>query len=127
MPRARVTFQRLVQDSQDYESFDPNEDHMVSQVFFYLEVGGQLYQDMRVEVRQPYGTAFESEPLEVGPPIGSYGGNWNHREFADLVEQYCRQLIGSQGHGIRISGSSNIRMRGNTFASPMTGEFDIPS
>jgi hypothetical protein len=127
MPKARVTFQRLVQDSQDYESFEPNEDHIVSRVFFYLEVGGQLYQDMTVEVMQPHGTMFESEPLEVGPPLGSYGGKWNHREFADLVERYYRQLIGSHGHGIRISGGSNIRMRNNTFVSTMTGEFTIPS
>ena len=41
MPRARVTFHRLILDSLDYESSDQNADHMISQLFFSLEVGGE--------------------------------------------------------------------------------------
>lgn len=129
MAKARVTFQKLIQDSQDYQSSNPNDDHMISQAFFALEIGGQLYEDMRVEVSQPYGTNYESEPVEVHQPVGSYDvtkGNWNHHEFADLVERYYRQFIGSQARGIQVSGAINLRMRNNTFVSAMTGEFTIP-
>lgn len=87
MPKAIVIFQKLILDSQDYATFDKNEEHMVSIIHFTLQVEGNQYEDMTVEVRQPYGTDYESEPIEVGEIGGSYRGAWNHREFADLCEK----------------------------------------
>ena len=81
---------------------------------------------MYVEVRHPFGTSFESEPLEVSPPVGSYHGNWNHNEFRDLVERYYRRVFGPEGKGIGIAGGTDIRMHDNTFNISMTAEFDIP-
>ncbi len=126
MPRAKIIFHSLVQNSQDYESFDKREDHMVSLIKFSIEVGGKTYPNMKVELRQPYGTDYETEPLEVGGPKGPYKGSWNHTAFADLCEKYYRSFVGSSGSGIRIAGGSNIRMRDNQFFSKMIAEFDIP-
>jgi hypothetical protein len=121
MNRARITFYKLLQDSQDI-GFD--EDHMISRVFFRLDVAGKRYNDMIVDVKQPYGTDFESEPVEVFRPNGSYQGNWNQHAFSDAVESYYRSLVGSQGHGIRVA--KGARMRNNTFVSERVEEFDIP-
>ncbi len=123
--KAAILFNSLQQDSQDYGTFERSDAHVVSVIRFDMQVGPQQFRDLTVEVRQPYGTDFESEPLEVGRVAG-YDGPWDHAAFADLCERYYRSLVGSGGRGIRISGGSNIRMRNNTFAMPQQAELEIP-
>jgi hypothetical protein len=69
-------------------------------------------------------TNYESEPVEVAKPVGTYPGPWNHVAFHDLSEEYYRKLVGVKGSGIRIEGGKNIRMRNNKFILPWSGEFD---
>jgi len=128
MPIARVTFQRIELDSLNYQSFDPNDDHMISKLFFTLEVGSQRYDEMYVEVNQPYGTTYETEPLEVSKYIGSYDGNWDHNEFKDMVEQYYRRVMGHQGKMIKTSNEAKEFRPRNIIIqlSPETFEFKIP-
>ncbi|MCK5269194.1 MAG: hypothetical protein KAJ46_00360 [Sedimentisphaerales bacterium] len=102
MPKATITFNKVVQDSQNYESFNKNDDYMVSVIHFTLEVKDKQYENMQVDLRQPYGTNYEEEPIEVGEIIGTYKGTWNHNQFANLCEQYYRSQIGSMGRGINI-------------------------
>ena len=126
MPVAHVVFERFLQDTQTFEFFEQSEDHLISKVFFTLDVEGNHFDDMYVEVRQPFGTRFEDDPVEVSRAFGSYEGNWNHQVFADLVEAYVRQLIGSRGSGIRIEGGSNVRTQDNSFIFQQEAEFAIP-
>ena len=123
MARARVIFHECIQDSQDYGSDD---EHMVSRVFFSLEVGGQRYDGLYVDIKQAVGSSYETGPIEVGSPRGAkYRGPFSHQAFSDGVEKYYRSLVGSKGKGIRISGATNIRMRNNRFVQPMTIEFEV--
>jgi hypothetical protein len=125
--KAKVTFHKLIQDTQDLVASDPNQNHMVSRAFFTLDVRGKQYADMSVTLRQPFGTDYAKEPIEVEKPSGSYGGNWNHNDFRDTVEDYYRSAIGSGGSGIRLGpGSQNIRIRNNTFVFSKAYEIDIP-
>jgi hypothetical protein len=120
---ARVKFYRVVQDTQNYGSFDPNDDFMVSRVNFVLEVNGRPQGDKYVEVRQPFGCNYTTEPVEVGPPLG-YSGHWNHHEFSDRCEEYYRGCLGmltNLGPHMR-----NVRMRNNTINAAATVEFMIP-
>ena len=127
MSKAVVTFQKLVQDTQDLATNDPNQDHMISRVFFTLDVNGRHHPDMSATLRQPFGSDYTNEPIEVEKPKGSYAGNWNHNDFRDAVENYYRLAIGSKGSGIRLGPESqNIRMRDNTFIFSMSYDFDIP-
>src|SRR6266571_981188 len=106
MKKVRVTFKECVQDSQDYGSDD---DHMVSRVFFSLEIEGRTYEGLHADVKQAVGSSFETGPIEVGPPAGaSYRGPFNHSAFRAAVESYYRGLVGARGKGIRISGGTNI-------------------
>src|SRR6516165_7420556 len=41
MPLATVTFQKTVQNAQQFASFDVNNDYMVSVIYFTLSVGGE--------------------------------------------------------------------------------------
>jgi hypothetical protein len=121
--RAQVTFQRLIQDSQDYGSDD---EHMVSRVFFDLEVEGQQYSGLYADIKQPVGASFESDPLEVSKPSG-YEGPFNYEAFRDAAETYYRGIVGRGGHGIGIGVGSSVRMIHNTFNIPMVAEFDVDS
>jgi len=126
MSKAKITFQKIVQDSQDYGTFQKSDEHMVSIIHFKLEIKGKNFEDMKVEVRQPFGTDYETEPIEVGKISGPYKGPWNHRDFSELCEEYYTSFIGSQGRGISFGGAANIRMRNNTFTSLLIREIDIP-
>ncbi len=127
MPKAIVTFHKLVQDSQNMATEKPDENHMFSRAFFTLQIGSQTYPDMSVTIRQPYGTEYTTEPIGVEPPIGGYKGNWNHSEFSDAIEDYYRGLIGQQGRMISFGPNvRNIRMRNNTIGLQKTYEINIP-
>jgi hypothetical protein len=121
MAKAKLTFHKCIQDSQDYGSDD---EHMVSRVFFTLTVAGKEHPDLYADIKQTVGADFESGPIEVGRPHG-YEGPINYEAFRAIVEKYYRSLVGSQGRGIRISGGRNIRMRNNTFIQQVSFEFDV--
>lgn len=120
--KAVVTFTRCVQDSQEFSSDD---EHMVSRIFFELEVDGRAHPGLHVDVKQVVGSSYETGSIEVGRPVGGYRGPFNYLAFRDAVERYFRSLIGSSGSGIRIMGGSNIRMRNNTFDAPRVETFDV--
>ncbi|MFZ4535931.1 hypothetical protein [Propionivibrio sp.] len=121
MAIATVTLHKLVLDSQDYGSDD---EHMVSRVFFDMEIEGKKYADLYADIKQPIGGSFESSALEVSSPA-NYKGTFNYEAFRAIVERYYRSLVGATGSGIRITGSSNIRMRNNTFVQSVTDQFEV--
>lgn len=123
MTKIKVTFHECVQDSQDYGSDDQ---HMVSRVFFSMEVGGKRYAGLYADLKQAVGSDFETGHIEVSPPRGAkYRGPFNHDAFSKGAENYFRSLVGSKGRGIRIEGGGNIRMRNNRYSMPMTVEFEV--
>jgi len=127
MIKAHVLFKRIIVDSQKLQCLKRDDDHMVSRLFFDLEVGGNRYSDMMVEVKQPYGTQYESEPLEVSKLIGPYKGNWNHNNFTVLVEKYYRSLIGKEGIIIKTTDKAkNTSFINCTFNLNEVFDFDIP-
>lgn len=121
MTIATVTFKKIIQDSQDFGSDD---EHMVSRVFFDLEVDGAKYPDLYADIKQTIGAQFEAGPLEVSPPHG-YSGPFNFEAFRKEVEECFREQVGSRGHGIHIEGASNIRMRNNTFVFKKVVQFEV--
>lgn len=121
MTKAIIYFKQLIQDSQDFGSDD---EHMVSRVFFDLEVGGKIFKNLYTNVKQPVGATFETTPLEVSQPVG-YAGPLNYGTFRQLIEEYFRGLVGAQGKGIRIDGASNIRMQNNIFVQKKVVEFEV--
>ncbi len=121
MAKAKVIFQKLIQDSQDYGSDDQ---HMVSRAFFTVNIEGNVTEDAYVDIKQPVGSDFETTPLEVSKPVG-YNGPFNYEAFRQATEGYYRSLVGSQGSGIHISGGGNIRMQNNTFIQQAVAEFEV--
>lgn len=121
MPKARVQFTHAILDSQEYGS---DNEHVVSRVFFSLEIDGTAFNDLYVEVRQTPGSDFEKYPLAISAPNG-YNGIFNSNNFRPLVENYYRQLIGQQGRMINIQGAKDIRMFNCGVRLPHNAEFEI--
>jgi hypothetical protein len=118
MATIRITFQKIIQDSQEYGSDD---EHMVSRAFFNIQIDGENRGDFSVDVKQIVGGDFETTPLEVGVPEGYKGP---YEPFRQAVEVYYRSQVGSSGRGIHIAGGGNVRMYNNTFISTKIVEFD---
>ena len=124
MAKARLIFEKCIQDSQDYGSDD---EHMISRVFFTLEVGGKRYDGLHADVKQTVGSNYEDGPIEISSPRGSnYKGPFNYEAFRAAVEKYYRSLVGSSATGVRIgSGARDIRMRNNIFQRQEVTEFEV--
>lgn len=122
MANGKLTFEKLIQDSQDLGSDD---DHMVSRAFCTVEVGGQST-ETHLDIKQPVGGSFESDQLEVSL-AGDYDGPVNYEAMREAAENYYRSLVGSSGSGINIQGGSNIRMRNNTFIQRQSFDIDVGS
>jgi hypothetical protein len=121
MAIAQVVFDKLVQDSQDYGSTD---EHMVSRVFFTLELDGKTHNGLYADIKQIVGSSFEIASLEVSSPQG-YSGPFNHEAFRKAAEAYYRSLVGRSGSGIRIQGGGSARMRDNKFFKKELVEFEV--
>ena len=107
MPTATVHFKELIQDSQDYGSDDA---HMVSRVFFDLQVDDKKYPGVHANLKQTVGASV-SDHIEVSPPAG-YAGPFDNQRFQAEVEKYFRSLFGSSGSSIkRAPGAKSVRMR----------------
>lgn len=121
MPTATVHFKEIIQDSQDYGSDDK---HMVSRVFFDLQVGDKRYPGAHANLRQAVG-ATASDPLEVSPPAG-YPGPFDQRKFQAEVEKYFRELVGGSASSIkRAPGAKSLRMRNVRRRKALSVSFEV--
>jgi len=133
MAKVKVIFHECIQDSQEYGS---NDEHMVSRVFFSIEVSKvennetkvERYDNLYADLKQVVGGEFEKSPIEVSLPYYSsgerYSGPMNYEEFRKGAENYFRKLVGSTGYGIHIGGGRNIRMYNNRFIQEYSVEFE---
>jgi|TARA_R110000851_G_scaffold155597_1_gene298112 hypothetical protein len=118
--KIKIIFKKLIQDSQQLGS---NDQHMVSRVFFDIE-SEKVKLNSYADVKQSVGSDFESTQLEVSRPH-NYEGPFDYFKFQQLVETYYRNLIGSTGTGINISGGGNIRMSDNIFVQTAVYEIEV--
>ncbi|HOA79504.1 MAG TPA: hypothetical protein PKK61_00365 [Defluviitaleaceae bacterium] len=122
MKKARVDFIKCIQDSQEFGS---DNEHMVSRIFFNIDLAGNIQKEMYVDIKQTVGSVFNKDQIEVSFPK-NLKGPFNYEEFSKYVKEYYSKLVGSQGSAIRIGeGCSNIRMMNNTFVIPYSVEFEV--
>ena len=91
--KGKVTFTKVIQDSQDFGSDD---EHKVSRVFFDLHTGEDLHPDLYSDIKQVVGSSYETGDIEVSAPIG-YRVPFNYTAFRDAVEAYYRGLVKLSG------------------------------
>lgn len=93
--KGKITFRTCIHDSLEYGSDDK---HVVSRVFFILEIRDKRYGGLYVDITHAAGSELESEQLEVGKPVG-YEGPFNDKVFQNAVKKYYRNLVISKGSG----------------------------
>ncbi len=120
MPLVRVNVKKCVQDSQEYGSTD---EHMVSRVFFSIDVDGVSKGEYYSDIKQVVGSAYSSSNMEVSRPH-EYRGPYDHNFFSDEVAGYYCKLVSSSGAMISLGGATNVRMRNNTFVIPYHFQFE---
>jgi hypothetical protein len=120
MATATIKFNRCIQDSQEYGS---DNEHMISRVFFTLEIGDRRI-DLHADIKQAVGSSYEKGLIEVGMPEG-HRGPFNYEVFRDVAEIYYRSLVGSGAGVINIQGGTNIRMENQIFDIEMTVECEV--
>jgi hypothetical protein len=123
----KINLHECHQISQTYGSNDPAQDHLSAEVLFDIEdEQRKRYQGMTATVSDPWGSRFEEEPFEVGPPVGPYNGPFDWAAFSENIEKYMRRLIGPQGSGFQIIGSaSEVVMTNNCVQQEMTFEIEV--
>lgn len=125
--QATIKISHCIQDFQKVGT-SADDSVMSSRIFFEIHRNGDVFPNLFVEVAQPYGIDYESEPLEVGAIMGDFDGPFNFVDFTDGIESYYRGLVGGSGRGIRLApGSSNVRMTNNTFGVPREFVVNIDS
>jgi len=110
MKKARVIFHKCLQDSQELGS---DEKHMVSRVFFTIEIDGEKFKGFYADLEQMVDSDYKTGLIEVGAPQ-DYEGAFNHEDFRDLVEKYYGSCVSSEAARIRIGkGAHGICMYNN--------------
>jgi hypothetical protein len=123
MPTAIITFTTLIQREHTIDPGKPDQNQLVSDAYFILHTNGETYNDMSVVLRQPFGTDYSKETLEVEKPTGSYDlKSWNHNDFHDAAENYYRTFIGST---ISVGKNVGLKMTDNVRSMRQTYRFEI--
>lgn len=121
----RVTFERVVQDAQEYGS---TETQAVSRVFFELEAGGETYSDMYVDLTEPALGDHAEDTLAVGAPqyVGTGQtfdpGVLDQKALERAVRTYYRSLVNSAGFGKHLAKDKGFRTQGDTLGLVQTVE-----
>ena len=105
------------------QALGSNDEHMISRVFFSLDIGGKKTDNLHADIKQTVGSDFEKSNFEISPPE-EYKGQLNYSDFRNSIESYYRSLVGSQGGGIRVPNGGAVNMENNFFPKEMTFEFD---
>lgn len=122
MVKGKLVFTKLIQDSQDLGSDD---EHMVSRVFFSIELGEEVHRGLYANVKQTVGTNYETAPLEVSFPQG-YKGPLSYSVFRQQVESYYRDAFGSSGRVVHFGpGAGSIRMRNNIVQATKVVDIEV--
>ena len=120
MPLVSINVKKCIQDSQEYGSTD---EHMVSRVFYSIDVDGVSKGDDYSDIKQIVGSAYSSDNMEVSRPH-EYRGPYDHHIFSDELAGYFSRLVNSSGSMISLGGATNVRMRNNTFIIPYRFQFE---
>ncbi len=104
-----ILFHRVVQDSQ---TFGSTETKAVSRVHFDLEVDGEMYRDLHVDLEELVGGNHSDEKIAVGKLVG-VPISVNPKAFQEAVRRYYQSLVRSAGFGKHLAKDKGFRTFGD--------------
>ena len=128
--QAIIQFYKVIQDSQELGS---DEDYMNSRLFFHIQIidlasesaPSIVYENLFCNIRQPAGTDYETEPIEVEYP-NDFDIKIPYFPFREAAEKCYRACVGSSSSGIVIEGEGHVRMRNNIFGVHYVERLSMP-
>jgi len=118
---ATVAFRKCVINSQTYGVDD---DSVGSRVFFDLDIDGDNYKDVYVEVREVPKSGTHQKPLEISELHG-YEGPLNYEVLWGSIEFYFWQVMGGQESMINTQGKL-LTLTDWTIEHEMVVQFEMP-
>ncbi|SFC75683.1 hypothetical protein [Spirosoma endophyticum] len=122
--KAIIRFSKCIQDSQELGS---NADRMVSRVFFSLQIGSLVHDDLWANIHQAAGDEHENDRVKIDRPDG-YQGLMNFEAYYDAAERYYRKCVelGFEMAGF-VPGTLGLRVRqyNNTHEQEYQVGFDV--
>ena len=120
MATITVNFKQVVIIDMAIGSDDPNNDYLVSHVCFDMKLRDISY-DTFVEVRQPRGTDYLTEPFEVRLPANApYRGPFPLQSFSDALDLYYRSCLGEAGVCRVGPDTKEVTLSNCSFAARLT-------
>jgi hypothetical protein len=126
MPTGTIVFKCIRINLKRNSTFEPDESCIDSLIEFDLKIGDKSLRNLKAVVRQPNGTDFQSQSLEVGEVIG-YAGPWNEEEFQVSCGKYYRDIIGSSGIGLAIHRGERNLIERVAIKSQRCEKIELPS
>jgi len=117
MADAKITFEKCVLDSRDLGS---DEKHMVSRVFFSLDIGGEVYSDLSVDIKHQL---KGQDQIEIGKPFG-FNGILNDDEYRDCVKRFYNSLVESRAAGLKVQSGQEPKRGYSVFFCHR--QFEVP-
>ncbi len=109
MMAATMMFHRVVQDAHEFGSTDSL---AVSRVFFDLEVDGEMFSDLYVNVEEAVGSTHSDEEMTVGRLVG-VPASIDQEAVERVVREYYRSLVTSAGFGKHLAKDKGFRTFGD--------------
>jgi hypothetical protein len=120
VPKIKVTFEEVVQVSQEFGS---DNEYMVSRVFFTAEIGEWKSERLSVDIKQTVGADYLTGPIEVLGLPGVEGLSYS--EFRDAAEAYFRSWVGGVGgQKSFLSLGASAQMDDNRYVMKRAVEFE---
>lgn len=108
----RVLFHKVVQDE---PAFGSTETLSVSRVYFELEVDGEMFNDLYVNVEEPVGSDHTPEEIQIGK-LKDAPVSIDRQTFEQSVKSYYRGLVTSAGYGKHLAKGRGMRTQGDELA-----------
>ena len=105
MAKVTVTFRSIDINAQEYGGTDG---HMVSRIFFDVDVEGGMSARLFANVTQAVGRQIEDANLQVSPV--EFPGLSNEH-FAAAARDYYHRCLDRSGQGIRITRARSVRLQ----------------
>jgi hypothetical protein len=118
---AKIIFHKLVLNS---EALGSDEEHLVSRVYFSLQLDDHTVRDLYADFTQPAKGESLADSFQIGPPMG-YSGPFNQGAFQELVKTYYNSIIGEHGSALAVRGEGKLRIRNSTFSQEARYEVEF--
>ena len=129
--KARIVFYKVIQGTRYLLPPLSAYNCMFSTIEFTIEIGDKRYENLRVQIAQPYATNFEEPALETGPILDQAGTvidfgelRINPDQFVDLCEQVYRDCIRHTFGAIKVA-KPGVELSGSVYNFRREAEIDL--